>query len=83
MVRLRARSGDTVRKGQRLASVSDPFGEVQEDVSCPAGGIVIGHSTLPLAHEGDALIHIARFEDTLGASETVEEFQLEYEEPYD
>ncbi len=83
MVRLRVRSGDTVRTGQRLASVSDPFGEVQEDVNCPAGGIVIGHSTLPLAHEGDALLHIARFEDTRGASETVEEFQLEHEELYD
>ena len=81
MVRLRVRSGEAVRKGQRLASISDPFGEVHEDVACPAGGIVIGHSTLPLAHEGDALIHIARFDDTREASETVEEFQLEHEAP--
>ena len=81
MVRLRVRSGDAVRKGQQLASISDPFGGVHEDVVAAADGIVIGHGTLPLAHEGDALIHIARFDDTRGASETVEEFQLEHDSP--
>jgi hypothetical protein len=48
-------------------------------VQAPFTGVIIGHSTLPLAHEGDALVHIARFEDTQEASDTVEEFQLEHD----
>jgi predicted deacylase len=80
MVRLRVYCGASVRKGQRLASISDPFGEVAEDLPSPCSGVVIGHSTLPLTHEGEALVHIARFEDHREASGVVEEFQLEHEQ---
>jgi len=80
MVRLRVYSGASVRKGQRLASVSDPFGEVGEDLLAPCSGVVIGHCTLPLAHEGEALVHIARFDDHREASGVVEGFQLEHEQ---
>lgn len=80
VVNLRARSGESIGKGSVLANVSDPFGETTVPVTSGCDGIVIGHSTLPLAHEGDALIHVARFDDTQEASETVEEFQLEHDD---
>jgi hypothetical protein len=38
---------------------------------------VIGRSNLPLAHEGDALIHIARFDSVALAKDIVAEFQTE------
>jgi predicted deacylase len=79
MVRLRIQEGDSVAEGAKLASVSDPFGGTVVDVPAPCTGVIIGHSTLPLAHEGDALVHIARFDDAQEATDTVEEFQLEHD----
>ena len=69
------RLGQQVRAQQALATISDPFGEVEVDVTASTRGIVIGRSTSPLAHEGDALFHLARFDDTREAKATVEEFQ--------
>jgi hypothetical protein len=60
-----------------LATISDPFGEAETVVTGPFSGIVIGRTILPLAHEGDALIHIARFDSIARAEDTVGEFQSE------
>ncbi len=67
--------GERVTSGQRLATVSDPFGEMEVEVPASVSGLIIGRSTSPLAHEGDALFHIARFEDAKEAQTTVDEFQ--------
>lgn len=75
LIHTRCRLGQQVRAQQVLAKISDPFGEVEVDVTASSGGIVIGRSTSPLTHEGDALIHLARFDDTREAKATVEEFQ--------
>lgn len=75
LLQTRCRLGQQVRAQQVLAKISDPFGEVEIDVTGSSGGIVIGRSTSPLAHEGDALFHLARFDDTREAKATVEEFQ--------
>jgi predicted deacylase len=52
-------SGDPVRKGDVLACVAGLFGEDAEELVSPLDGIVIGHATLPVVHQGDALFHIA------------------------
>ncbi len=52
-------SGDPVRKGDLLARVSGLFGEESEELVSPVDGIIIGHATLPVVHQGDALFHIA------------------------
>ncbi len=75
LLQTRCRLGQQVRAQQVLAKISDPFGEVEIDVTGSSGGIVIGRTTSPLAHEGDALFHLARFDDTREAKATVEEFQ--------
>ena len=66
--------GQRVTKGQRLAVVSDPLGELQEYALATHSGIVIGQSTIPLAHEGDALFNVAAFERVTDAEDAVEEF---------
>ena len=43
----------------------------------PNTGIIIGRTNLPLVHEGDALVHLARFRDSDIASEAVDVFQSE------
>jgi predicted deacylase len=66
--------GARVREGERLALISDPLGDREEEISAPFDGIVIGMSRLPLAHEGDALFHIAAFSSVGRAENAVEEF---------
>jgi predicted deacylase len=66
--------GDTVSEGDRLAVVSDPLGEDEEKVYAPFDGIVIGRSTLPLAHEGEALFNLAAFKSLSRAESNVEHF---------
>ncbi|WP_339804164.1 succinylglutamate desuccinylase/aspartoacylase family protein [uncultured Marinobacter sp.] len=63
-----ARLGQRVRKGQRLAMVADPFGETEVSVLSPVSGIVICVNNLPLVNEGEAIYHVARF-DELGEAE--------------
>ncbi|GGY68907.1 succinylglutamate desuccinylase/aspartoacylase family protein [Marinobacter zhanjiangensis] len=63
-----AKLGQKVRKGQRLAMVADPFGETEVSVVTPISGIVICVNNLPLVNEGEAIYHVARF-DELGEAE--------------
>ena len=51
--------GETVKQGDALATVSDPFGKTEEDIIAPHDGILIGRAILPVVNEGDALFHIA------------------------
>jgi hypothetical protein len=53
------KSGDPVRKGDLLACVAGLFGEEALELVSPIDGIIIGHATLPVVHQGDALFHIA------------------------
>jgi predicted deacylase len=72
--------GERVVEGQRLAVISDPLGEAQEKVEAPFDGIVIGRSTLPLAHEGEALFHVAAFKSLSRAESKVEQFTAKISE---
>jgi predicted deacylase len=66
--------GSRVTEGQVLAVIGDPVSDEEAQVTAPFDGIVIGHSKLPLAHEGDALFHIAAFKSVSRAENRVEEF---------
>ena len=73
--------GTRVESGDRMAIVSDPLGEEEAKVAAPFDGIVIGRSTLPLAHEGDALFNVAAFKSVSRAEDKVEEFTAHHAEP--
>jgi len=70
--------GARVKKNTLLGVVADPFGETEASVKAQYGGIVIGKTNLPLVNEGDALYHIARFEDIEEIEAKVDEFQEEH-----
>jgi len=53
------KSGDPVRKGDLLAAVAGLFGEDPQEIVSPIDGIIIGHATLPVVHQGEAIFHIA------------------------
>ena len=76
------KSGDPVRQGDILATVTGLFGEDAQEVVCPFDGIVIGHATLPVVHQGDALFHIARIDSPEHAGQridTITEAMLSFE----
>jgi len=72
--------GAHVAEGERLAKVADPYGESEEDIIAEFPGIVIGCTHLPLVHEGDAVLHVAKFSDAEEVAEYVDTFQAEYQE---
>ncbi|MEO0390014.1 MAG: succinylglutamate desuccinylase/aspartoacylase family protein [Pseudomonadota bacterium] len=64
--------GDIVEAGDVLAAISDPFGEVEHDLTAPEPGILIGRAVMPVVNEGDAIFHLAEMhpsadEDTVDA----------------
>jgi len=77
ILRLTAKLGACVNKDDTLGYVSDPYGGNQAEIIAPNTGIIIGRTNLPLVHEGDALVHLARFRDHEVASEAVDIFQSE------
>ena len=79
ILRPRVRLGARVARGEVLGLVADPFGNAEGEVVAMADGIVIGMSNLPLANEGEALFHIARFDAIEEAESAVESFQSDYD----
>ena len=75
MLRILKPLGQKVRRGDLLGLVDDLYGEVVTRVEATFSGIIIGRTEIPLIHEGEALFHLARFEDLVEAEQQVEGFQ--------
>lgn len=74
--------GAHVKKGDLLGVISDPsdlFDVTEHEVRTNYTGIIIGKSNIPLVNAGDALFHVARFEDIKEAAASVEAFQNQTE----
>jgi uncharacterized protein len=52
------RLGEFVRKGELLAQISDPYGQVVVPVKATSNGHIIGVNNNPVVNVGDALIHV-------------------------
>ena len=74
-----AQLGQKVRKGQKLAMVADPFGESETAIISPCSGIVICVNNLPLVNEGEAIYHIARFDELNEAEKAMDYFRSSFE----
>ncbi len=66
------KSGDTVHAGDLLATVTGLFGEEPMEMVSPIDGIVIGHCTLPVVNQGDAIFHIAEVANLEHAGEAID-----------
>lgn len=67
--------GSRVENKEAIGVVSDPFGEVEEEILSPIDGIIIGRTNIPLVNEGEALFHLASFKSVSTAENKVESFQ--------
>lgn len=52
-------TGAMIEEDELLGIVSDPFGDVDQEVRSDARGLIIGRTNMPVVNEGDALFHIA------------------------
>jgi hypothetical protein len=66
--------GARVEKGQILGMVGDAVGRREEPIVSSVAGVVIGKLNLPLVHQGDAVFHIASFEEEAGVDETMDAY---------
>ncbi|RRJ85404.1 succinylglutamate desuccinylase [Aestuariirhabdus litorea] len=69
--------GDYVSKGDELAVIKDPYGEVLNKVVTKYDGIIIGKQNIPLVQEGEAMYHIAYFKKPDEVIESLEMMQDE------
>ncbi len=67
--------GARVKRGEVIGAIADPFGDSEIEVTADHAGLVIGRTQLPIVHQGDALFHVARFEDVEEVAQHVEDFQ--------
>jgi len=72
--------GGKIAVNQKIGEIADPFDEHETAVISPVAGIVIGRLNLPLVHKGDALFHVAGFDDSAAISESLDEFKEEISE---
>lgn len=66
--------GAWIKKGQLIGRISSPFGGEDINILSPCAGILVGKNNLPLVNEGEALYHIARFEEVSQVAQYVEAF---------
>lgn len=56
--------GERVKKGQVIGIISDPFFSDKHEIIAKRTGIIVGAAMMPLLNRGDAVFHIATFEDS-------------------
>jgi predicted deacylase len=67
--------GARVSQNKKLGVIADPFGSHEEAIESPVSGMVIGRLNLPLVHQGDAVIHIAKIEQLAGIEPIIADFK--------
>ncbi|MFC4699065.1 succinylglutamate desuccinylase/aspartoacylase family protein [Glaciecola siphonariae] len=69
------RLGDYVKAGEVLAEICSPVGSFVEKLKAPKSGVIIGRQNIPLVQEGDAMYHIANFEEHGEVADNIELLQ--------
>lgn len=77
ILRTRIPLGGKIIVNQKIGEIADPFDENETVVNSSVSGIVIGRLNLPLVHRGDALFHVAEFDDATAISESLDDFKEE------
>ncbi len=75
IVKHKKKLGDLVNAKDILAEIGGPFGDVFAPVKARYSGIIIGKQNIPLVQEGDAMYHIAYFDDHQEVAEQIEIMQ--------
>src|SRR5690606_18189202 len=74
LLHLQVRLGEPIRKGDCLGTIRAALGAEVRDIIAPRSAIAIGSLTMPVVNEGDAICHIALFDEIKQAELSVERF---------
>lgn len=66
--------GDTVEENEIIAYIDEPLDSASFEILSPFDGVIIGKSEIPLVQEGDAIFHIANFNNLEIAENKIEHF---------
>ncbi len=72
--------GEEVRSGDVLAMISDPFGEIEMEITAEHDGLLIGRTNLPVVNEGDGLFHVAFVRGSEDAGATIDDLATQLDE---
>lgn len=75
LFRVVVKLGARVKKGDVLGYIGGPFVDAEIPVRATASGVLLSQSNLPLAHQGEALFHIACFDKLLPVAKSVQVYQ--------
>lgn len=75
LLRIETALGARVEAKQAIAKIADAVGDNETAVLSPVSGIIIGRNNNPVVNEGDALFHIAKFENPKSAEKAIGSFQ--------
>ncbi|GAB5412651.1 MAG: succinylglutamate desuccinylase/aspartoacylase family protein [Congregibacter sp.] len=75
LLRIETPLGARVEAKQPIARIADAVGDNETTVLSPVNGIIIGRNNNPVVNEGDALFHIAKFENPESAEKAIGNFQ--------
>ena len=78
-LQVKKKIGNKVNKDQILGIISNPFGTEKTYVKAKKTGIIIGITMMPLVSNGDALFHVATFDNIGAVAEEVLYFEEELE----
>ncbi len=67
----RKKLGAKVKKNEILGVLTDAFGDHKIEVRSHTAGIIIGQTEMPLFNKGDAMFHVACFQNVSAAHESV------------
>ncbi len=73
-LRARKHLGNLVVDDELLGVITDVFGNRKREVRARKSGVIVGMTMLPLVNNGDALFHIATFDDPAVVEERFELF---------
>lgn len=66
LLHIKAVCGQFVEKGQKIATITDPYGRFRHPVIAPREGYVINVNEASLVYQGDAIFNISREKETSG-----------------
>jgi len=67
--------GASVARDEVVGAISDPFGEVDNEIRARLAGLVIGRTNLPVVNQGDALFHVAELRDAARVESRLEQHE--------
>ncbi|GAB4163539.1 MAG: succinylglutamate desuccinylase/aspartoacylase family protein [Rickettsiaceae bacterium] len=71
--------GSKVKKNEILGFISDPLGKEKYFIKARATGVIVGITMLPLVTNGDALFHVATFENAEAVVSELEDYHEDLE----